>query len=110
MILLPEELRSSGSVFGLIAFTDVLRAAGTRIYLVPVSVFMGGKLMVVGSWLMSETRRYLESHDQIVLTSHVGTERRQLHRQVDGTWVMNDPSDKQFQEDDSLDGWKFQQH
>ncbi len=66
--------------------------------------------MVVGRWLMSETGRYLESHDRIVLTSHAGAERRQLHRQMDGIWIMHDHSDNQFEDDDSLDGWKFQQH
>ncbi len=54
MILLPEELRSSGSVFGLIAFTDVLRAAGTRIYLVPVSVFRAGSCwLFIDGWIRS---------------------------------------------------------
>ncbi|ADG66237.1 hypothetical protein Plim_0387 [Planctopirus limnophila DSM 3776] len=57
-----------------------------------------------------ETGRYLESYDRIVMTSDDGTEGRQLLRHEDGHWIMHDPIEAQFQEDYSLDGWKFQQH
>ena len=59
---------------------------------------------------LSETGRFFESHNQIVLTSHDGTERRQLHCSEDGIWIMHEASEAQSQEDYSLDGWRFQQH
>lgn len=63
----------------------------------------------LGIIALSETGRFFESHDQIVLTSHDGTERRQLLRHEDSHWIMYDPSDKKIQGVESLDGWKFQQ-
>ncbi|QDV29274.1 hypothetical protein Spb1_11540 [Planctopirus ephydatiae] len=56
-----------------------------------------------------ETGRYLESHDRIVLTSDDGTERRQLHHQLDCIWIMNDSNDKKIRGVESLDRWRFQQ-